>query len=614
MTMDATRYGRRSKPGAAPTFVLAASGVLGRDAVQADYVADDATVSRRHCELTVGRDGVWVRDLGSKNGTWLNGRRVQAGILEPGDRLEVGPFQWVCRRERDQWVLEPEDDRKVWQGPGPWKEKLTAVLEADREDSLQTALEGLRSELGCDSLALVETGGAGSVLRGGSGAWERALSQTVLQAVRRRRTGLWAPRDLRGPGESLQGYAETAVYCWPVWVEGPRMLVLYAFWAGGCRRPEVVVEAAAETWTPAWDTAAARQWGAQPAWGPTLVVGDWVLCLGTAAVFRAFLERLWAVAHLPYPVVLVGERGVGKTAFARVIHEWGPRRAGPFLVLPCPNLSPSLLEAQLFGSRRGAFTGAVEGPGLLEACDGGTLVLDSLESCPLEVQAKLLRVLETQSFLPLGPGVQGEVRADVRFIATTNEDPRELMEQGRLRRDFWDRLSVQTIRVPPLREWREDVPRLVLLLLEQERGSRPGCRLKGFTAEAMEVLQAYDWPGNVRELAGVVRRLVGSVRGTMAEVEDVWAALRADVQPGPTFWLDEGLLDRPYREATRIFDGLYARWQLRRSGGNVRAAAGRSGLSRVGFYQLLRRAGLQSRPGRGRRPRKEGAGPDHLMD
>jgi two-component system response regulator AtoC len=213
------------------------------------------------------------------------------------------------------------------------------------------------------------------------------------------------------------------------------------------------------------------------------------------------LETVKKVAVSDFPIVIYGESGTGKELVARAIHDASPRADGPFIPLNCGAIPQTMIESELFGHEKGAFTGAHERKlGLLEIAGNGTLFLDEIGELPLSLQVKLLRVIETSRFFRVG-GVK-EVRVSVKFISASNKDIKAEVEKGAFRADLYYRISALTLHIPPLRERREDIP----LLIEHFRKKNPAFKQKQFRNDALKALSQYAWPGNVRELQNVVHR------------------------------------------------------------------------------------------------------------
>jgi psp operon transcriptional activator len=229
--------------------------------------------------------------------------------------------------------------------------------------------------------------------------------------------------------------------------------------------------------------------------------------LGESTAFLEFRECLSRVAPIERPVLILGERGTGKELAASRLHFLSKRWQGPLVTLNCAALAPSLMEAELFGYEKGAFTGALERRrGRFEAADGGTLLLDEIGSIPMEVQEKILRVVEYGSFERVGSSERVEV--DVRIVAATNADLLALAEERRFKRDLLDRLSFEVLWLPPLRERKEDIMLLARHFAAKMAFEIGRSEVPTFSEEAVTALESYAWPGNVRELKNVVERAV----------------------------------------------------------------------------------------------------------
>lgn len=242
--------------------------------------------------------------------------------------------------------------------------------------------------------------------------------------------------------------------------------------------------------------------------------------IGTSRAIQAIEEQIGRVSSSRATVLIRGESGVGKELVARAIHFNSPRRAGPFVCLNCAAVPETLLERELFGHEKGAFTGATDRTvGKFEAASGGTLFLDEIGEMPLSTQAKLLRILEGQPFERLGG--TSSIVADVRVVAATNRPLERAVQAGEFRKDLYYRLQVVEIEVPPLRERADDVPALAKHFLT--RFSREvGRKVSGFTAEAMNKLKKHNWPGNVRELRNAIERAVVLGSADKIDENDVW--------------------------------------------------------------------------------------------
>jgi DNA-binding NtrC family response regulator len=228
--------------------------------------------------------------------------------------------------------------------------------------------------------------------------------------------------------------------------------------------------------------------------------------VGESTAAQTLLRKLAQAARTSMPVLLTGETGTGKELAARLIHQWSARRARTFVPINCAAIPNDLMESELFGYAKGAFSGAVRDyTGLVAAAEGGTVFLDEIDDTPHALQQKLLRVLEDRVVARLGENVWHKV--DFRLLAATNRDLRLLIEQGSFGQDLYERLATVLIELPPLRQRREDFAPLVRVLIDRyylEEGTKNRPRVQGVTPEALEILQSYHWPGNVRELRNVI--------------------------------------------------------------------------------------------------------------
>jgi transcriptional regulator with PAS, ATPase and Fis domain len=296
-------------------------------------------------------------------------------------------------------------------------------------------------------------------------------------------------------------------------------------------------------------------------------------------------------------VLIEGETGTGKELIARAIHYRGPRRERVFIAQNCAALPETLLESELFGHVRGAFTGALRTTrGLLAMADRGTVFLDEIADCSSGVQAKLLRFLQNGVVRPVG-GTK-EYALDVRIISATNRDLEEEVAKGHFRKDLFYRLNVIPIGVPPLRERRLDIPCLAALFLAEYAG-RAGIRIEGFTGEAMELLAAYDFPGNVRELENEIARVVALHQGgSPVTVHDLSDKIRR-LSGGPhALSYPSGV---PLKKSLKALERDIIKRALEESQGNVTRAALALGVSRYGLYKKMNDQGISHpSPGRSR--------------
>jgi DNA-binding NtrC family response regulator len=307
-----------------------------------------------------------------------------------------------------------------------------------------------------------------------------------------------------------------------------------------------------------------------------------------SAKMQEVLAAVERVAPTISTVLIGGESGVGKELIARAIHQRSRRAAGPFVKINCTAIPENLLESELFGYEKGAFTGATTSkPGKFELADKGSLFLDEIGDVPPATQAKLLRVLQEREFERLG-GTR-TLKVDVRLIAATNRDLRAALEQGTFREDLYYRLNVVPIDVPPLRDHKEDVPGLAEHFLKRYR-KESGREIDGIAPAAMHLLTGFHWPGNVRELENIIERAATFAKGKVIEAGDIHVDTDR-TKPGdatPAFLPAGVTLDQ--------WEDEMIRESLRRSNGNKSQAARLLGLSRNALRYRLTKIGISDEP------------------
>jgi len=292
------------------------------------------------------------------------------------------------------------------------------------------------------------------------------------------------------------------------------------------------------------------------------------------------LQEVQRVAQGDASLFIHGESGTGKELIARAVHQVSPRTAAPFVAVNCSAIPAELLESELFGHVRGAFSGAVSSrDGLFRSADSGTLFLDEIGDMPALFQVKLLRALQEQRIRPVG--ANQDILVDVRIISASHHDLDALVAAGSFRQDLYYRLNVVTLSLPALSERREDIPLLANHFLSR-LSPRYGDRVKGFSAEALNALVQYDWPGNVRQLQNVVEQLTALSSTPIIPVKQVEKALKekAALLPG-------------FQEAREQFEREYLVELLQRVNGNVSQAARLAKRNRTEFYKLLKRHHLE---------------------
>jgi transcriptional regulator with GAF, ATPase, and Fis domain len=319
---------------------------------------------------------------------------------------------------------------------------------------------------------------------------------------------------------------------------------------------------------------------------PLAETDDYFGIVGESAAIRALMARVEKLANSEVTVLIMGETGSGKERVAEALHLSSRRAQGPLVVVDCGSLPPTLIESELFGHERGAFTGATgQVKGAFERADGGTLFLDEIGELPLDLQAKLLRATESRTVRRLGGS--RTLSVDVRLVAATNRDLALEVQRGRFREDLYYRLAVVSLTVPPLRERLEDIPLLAVHLLREMRRD-PASVL---TVDSLATLQSYNWPGNVRELRNSLERAATLMEPLQPSVTP--AEPRTGETPTPVA-VD---LDEPLRvgkqRVVEAFERAYVLAMLDTCDGNISECARRAGMDRISIHRILQRLGLR---------------------
>ena len=574
------------------TFVLPTRDATVGSAAQNDIVLAVPEVSRQHASLRPADGGLEVRDLDSKNGVFVNERRVSLATLALGDEVRFGPV--ALRLESvDAWDVDlalsfaaahaggaRTEDRahatRTWEPDAPveWLSLLERATPLFRSGAagLGAALTLIVEEAGLQGCALAEIHDGALVLLGAAGALGALDEKGLLEEMGA------AGREAPLRSGSLAGDPETD---WAAIGAPSRILIARV-------RPEsrpveealrVLVQLAA------WSDGAAGMPRTAPAARARPLVFPTRHVRGTSPLMAELYARMEPIADTDMPILVIGETGVGKEDFARALHLSSSRAAGPFVAVNCAAIPAELLEAELFGVGKGAATGVAPRPGRFQLAHGGTLFLDEIGDMPLTLQAKLLRVLETGEVEPLASRA---VTVDLRVVSATHVDVASRIETGQFRADLYYRLCGAVLAVPPLRRRKSDIPALADGILRPlaVASAKP---IRGVTARALAALVDHDWPGNVRELEHELQRLFHACpAGEAIEFGMLADAIRTPKAPVPVS-TDDTL------ELQRHVDALEGRLiaeALARTQGNRTEAARLLAISRNGLALKMARLGL----------------------
>ena len=306
---------------------------------------------------------------------------------------------------------------------------------------------------------------------------------------------------------------------------------------------------------------------------------DW--CKDIITEMTSVMDQAFRIAQREVSVLISGASGTGKELLANAIHRASNRRDKPFIAINCGALPENLLESELFGHAKGAFTGAVHAnPGLFREADGGTLFLDEIGDMPMTLQVKLLRALQERQIRPVGSAKHVDI--DVRIISATHKDLHKEMGEGTFREDLYYRLNVVNLKLPSLKERSEDIPLLARTLLQQS-GQRHGVNVTQFSDDAMQLMVKSEWPGNVRQLVNVVEQCVALTQTPVIPLHLVQQALSATRQSWPTL-----------TEARDAFEQKYLHKLLKMTDGNVTRAAELAGRNRTDMHKLMKKHELDA--------------------
>lgn len=617
---------------------------LGRDPTNAVAVAD-VSVSRKHCRLRRDEDDRFqIKDLDSRNGTLVNGLAVKEQWLRHGDEISAGDSVFLFLTEdEDQAVptsrvefddshfsaetklihpkevlyLQPERLLRELPATSAVARNLNALLKISRVVHAIRDLEELQAQL-LDLIFEVVPAGRGAILLAeGAGQEFSCLYARTRQAgqpqlVRVSRTiarqvmeenvailGVDVPASGLRVVESLAASEVRSLLCVPLTVFQRVIGCIYLDSTNATTRFHEdhlqLLAAIAGISAVALDNARRLQWLEQENQRLTTEVRQEQSLVGEGARMKEIFQFLARAAPSDSTVLIEGESGTGKELAARALHRNSPRATKPFIAINCAAIPESLLESDLFGHERGAFTGAaVQKRGRLEIADSGVVFLDEIGELAPALQVKLLRVLQEREFERVG-GTH-TIKVDIRLIAATNRDLNEAVRTGDFRQDLYYRLAVVRLTMPPLRERREDIPMLARHFL-QKNAKRSNAKPKPISREAMAALVHYEWPGNVRELENAIERALVMGSSDAVLLEDLPESL---LEQESAVEMHEGKYHASLKELKKqlIIDAV------EQTRGNYVEAAGILGVHPNYLHRLIRNLALKETLQNGLRGRK----------
>ncbi|MDT4896606.1 MAG: two-component system, NtrC family, response regulator HydG [Acidobacteriota bacterium] len=595
---------------------------IGRESANLICLSDPS-VSRRHCIVKRVGELFKINDLESLNGTFVNDVPVKERFLEHGDRVRIGDYTFsFLRREGDipsssSTVL--LDESKIITGANTLQLRITdafhlmardlsALMKISTTINSVRGLEALQRQLlelifevvpaDCGAILLVEDGQVeefssifGLDRQSGTDRTVR-VSRTITRRVLNEGISILSNEvqdsEAFNEAESLISSRIQAVLCVPLMLFDKPLGVIYLYASDPLTRFDKdqmqLVTAIAGIAAVALENARHVEWLESENQRLQEDIQVEHNMIGESQRMRDVYQFIARVAPTVSTVLIWGESGTGKELAARAIHLNSPRKNKPFIAVNCAALTETLLESELFGHEKGAFTGAVvQKKGKLEVADGGTLFLDEVGEMPQLLQAKLLRVLQEREFERVG-GTR-TLKVDIRLIAATNKDLEEAIRQGSFRQDLYYRLNVVALSMPPLRERREDISLLASYFV-QKYSDKCNRRVKGISSEARVRLTSYDWPGNVRELENAIERAV--VLGTTEVIlpEDLPEAALETATP------TTGVVANYHDAVTEAKKQLILK-AVEQAGGNYTEAARLLGVHPNYLHRLIRNMNLR---------------------
>jgi Nif-specific regulatory protein len=595
----------------------------------------DPSLSRQHCVIARHGDQFDIRDLDSRNGTFVNGVPVHERALAAGDEIQIGNSLFLFLSEDTQpapsasvrldersvltgatVILRSEDSRylqpdKVATTPLPVlrvARDLKALLKLSTAINSVRKLETLERQL-MECIFEVVPAARGAILLTGDNpdefnsvfSWDREVgtiapfpvSATVVRKVLQEKVGVLSTDVMEdvalGASKSLLAAETRSLLAVPLNVFERMLGLIYLDTGSPTARLDQdhleLMTAVAAISAVALENARHVERLEDENQRLKAEINIEHNMVGESAPMRTVYRFVSRVASSDSTVLITGESGTGKELVARAIHRNSPRVQKPFVAINCAALTETLLESELFGHEKGAFTGALQQKkGKLEVADGGTVFLDEMGELAPSLQAKLLRVLQEREFERVG-GTRS-VRIDVRVIAATNRDLTESVKSGTFRQDLYYRLNVVSIEMPPLRQRRDDIP-LLGSYFAARAGERSKRHVLGVSPEARACLVNYDWPGNVRELENAIERAVVLGSSDFILPEDLPEAVLETVQPA-------GATIAQYHEAVSEAKKQVILRAVEQAGGNYTEAAKRLGVHPNYLHRLIRNMNLKS--------------------